>query len=795
MTELIPPSTGVDPVIETSPPGFEPDLAVQIGRNCYGSAAVSARNLGSERDQTFLLQAPDGTGLSVLKVSNAAEDPDTLDMEALAVSRIAQLEPDLPLASPWLLPGAPDLPENRRAGWTTGDRQHWVRMYDLLPGRQRLDPTLLDDRALGDWGELTARLGRGLRGFIHPRAIRVMPWDVQHAARCRPLLPTVQPAARAAVSRVLDRYDQVLARRWPELRAQVVHGDLTTDNALVDEQGRITGIVDFGDMSHTALLVDLSSVLDSLGTGRDPGDLFRVARLVLDGYQRITPLEPLELSLLGELWATRAAVGIVLASWRADAGLEEADFATRFNASALTVLEQILTTGWEATARLLGEPGAVAALALGGPDWGGPAAGSLAERRDRVLGPAMEPLSYAAPVQPVAARGVWIEAADGRRYLDLYNNVPCVGHSHPRVAEAVARQSRLLVTNLRYLHASAVELAERLVASCPPGLDTVFFVNSGSEANDLAWRLATAQTGRTGGLCTARAYHGITAAVADLSPEAIEAGPMPAHVERWAPPDTYRELYTEPAGFQAAIDRLAARGLAPAAAILDGVLQSDGVHDLDPGYVQELLRLTHQAGGLWIADEVQGGHGRTGDALWSFSRFGIEPDLVTLGKPMGNGQPIGAVITRREYAQTLAGRTTFFSTFGGNQVCVLAAHAVLDVLDDERVLPRVQQAGIALRDAVRQATDGDRRVGDIRGMGLANAIELVTGSSTRPAPAVAAEVKEGLRRRGVLVGLTGADGNVLKVRPPLAFTADLAPLFADRLAQTLAELPADLDRG
>ncbi len=374
----------------------------------------------------------------------------------------------------------------------------------------------------------------------------------------------------------------------------------------------------------------------------------------------------------------------------------------------------------------------------------------------------------------------------------MYNNVVGVGHAHPRVTSAVARQWRVLNTNLRYLHHSAVELAERLLATCPAGLDTVLFVNSGSEANDLAWRIARAATGNAGGLCTDFAYHGISDAIAPFSPETVPPGGQPPHVQTWVPPDAYRGTDLGARAFIDALDRLSGNGFAPAMTILDGVLQSDGVRVLEPAYVQELVRLTHEAGGLWVADEVQGGHGRTGDALWSFERFGIAPDLVTLGKPMGNGQPVGAVITRRELVEPFARDTVFFSTFGGNQVSTAAAHAVLDVLEDERVLPRVAAAGEALRSAVRAATAGHPVVGDVRGMGLANGIELVRdGVSREPDPVAARAVKDGLRRRGVLVGTTGRPGNVLKVRPPLAFTTELVPTFVRALVEALAELSTD----
>jgi 4-aminobutyrate aminotransferase-like enzyme len=283
----------------------------------------------------------------------------------------------------------------------------------------------------------------------------------------------------------------------------------------------------------------------------------------------------------------------------------------------------------------------------------------------------------------------------------------------------------------------------------------------------------------------------MTAATADLSPEVLPGAVTPPHVQTWAPPDTYRGLHLGSETFAAALSALAARGHGPAAAILDGVVLSDGIYDLDPGYVQEIVRQTRAAGGLWIADEVQGGHGRTGDAMWSFQRFGIVPDFVTLGKPMGNGQPVGAVITRRVLVERFARDTVFFSTFAGNQVSMAAAHAVLDVLDDERVLPRAKEAGTALRAAVREATQGHPIIGDVRGVGLANAIEIVTDRESKiPDRAATDAVKNALRHRGVLVGTTGRSGNVLKVRPPLSFTTDVVPDFVQALTAALRDIHA-----
>jgi 4-aminobutyrate aminotransferase-like enzyme/Ser/Thr protein kinase RdoA (MazF antagonist) len=769
----------MDRVLSVARPLLSADDAVAAAEQLFGVTVVAARDLGSERDRTFALDDVDGATVAVMKVSNPSEDPAVLDMEAAVALHVTAVDPGLVVALPWrpLAGGRPgparpgDEPTSLRVAWSDAQATHWVRLYDALPGDSRIDAASLSDAALTRWGETSARLGQALRGFTHPRAHRVMLWDVQHALRCRELLGDIRdPHARTVVARTLDAFAERVAPVWPRLRAQVLHTDLTVDNAVTDADGLITGIIDFGDMSHTSLVADLGSVLDSLAVGRPDDELLRMARLVLDGYERRVPLEDLERRTVGLAWAARSAVTIAISSWRVAQGLEDEGFAERYNAECLRVLEALQSLGWDEVATRLGADAGAA------PD------PSLAPRRAAAFGPAMDPLFYDEPVQVASAQGVWITAADGRRYLDAYNNVPCVGHAHPRVTAAIARQSRAINTHTRYLHPAAIELAERLAATCPPSLDTVLLVNSGSEANDWAWRLAVAATGNRGALCTACAYHGVTEATAALSPEGWLDGARPDHVETFAPADAYRGTDLDDAAIQAAIARLAQRGHRPAATILDGLVTSDGIADLDPGYVRGLVDATRAAGALWIADEVQAGHGRTGAALWSFERFGIEPDFVTLGKPMGNGHPVAAVITRREIVESLVGRTSLFSTFGGNPVSAAAAHAVLDVIDDERVLERVAHTGSVLGDGLRALAERHPAVGDVRGVGLAWGVELVSDPHTRePDAARARAVRDAMRHAGVLVGTTGPRGNVLKIRPPLAFDAGHAPTLIDAL--------------
>ena len=771
----------VDRVLTAPVPSFTEADAAAIAREYFGVEGV-ARAVPSERDQTFLV---DGDRPAVLKISNAAEDPSRLNMEALAAQRIALLDPELPVALPWPVPGtrpAADEPSAYRATLRAADGVHYVRMYDRLPGRASVHGATLSDDAVRDWGTMAARVGRALRGFWHPLAARVMLWDPQHALRLRPMLDAVpDPRARALVTRALDRFEAMVTPIWPSLRAQVIHTDLCTSNVLVDEAGSITGIVDFGDASYSALVVDVATVVESLVAGREGDEVFRTARIAIDGYERVTPLEPEERAILGELIAARACAAVVVPAVRAALYAEGGPPQPELFAEGVALLELLDSTGPDEVARRLGgrEPGHGRSL------------DELVERRRRLFGPALTGLTYRRPLHLVRGEGVWLIGADGRRYLDAYNNVPVVGHEHPRVVEAIVRQARRLNTNMRYLHKTALEVAERLVPTTEDGLDVVMYVNSGSEANDLAWRIARAVTGGSGGICTAFAYHGISDAISALSPEDWTGRRQPEHVRTWTPPDSLRGIAADPGEFAGAIDELRDAGHPPALAILDGIVTSDGILDLDPALVQELVRLTHEAGALWVADEVQGGHGRTGSAMWSYQRFGIAPDIVTLGKPMGNGHPVAAIITRRDIAERFAQTTDFFSTFGGNPVAMAAALAVLDVIDDERVLENARQTGDYLRACLRELAARFPQVGDVRGVGLATGVEIVHPGTTEPDPLTTSRIGNGLRDHGVLVGTTGRFDNPLKIRPPLVFQRR----HADSLVETLAIVLEELGEG
>jgi 4-aminobutyrate aminotransferase-like enzyme len=416
----------------------------------------------------------------------------------------------------------------------------------------------------------------------------------------------------------------------------------------------------------------------------------------------------------------------------------------------------------------------------------------LLTRRQRALGSAYR-LFYEKPMHLVRGDGVWLYDADGRKYLDMYNNVPHVGHCHERVVRAVCEQAGKLNTHTRYLHENIVNLAERLTAKCPADLDTAMFCCTGSEANELALRIARRCTGGTGIIVTDFAYHGNTQAIWEISTDSIPADEVPAHVEAVPAPDTYRgahrgddagQLYA--AQVADAIAALEQRGIKLAAFVVDTIVSSSGVVSPPPGYLSRVAEIVRDAGGLFVADEVQPGFGRTGHHFWGFEADGLVPDIVTMGKPMGNGHPLSAVITRAELVDDFSRHGRYFNTFGGNPVSCAAGLAVLDVIEEENLQQNALAVGQHLVDGLWKLAEVHESIGDVRGSGLFLAVELVTSSEERvPATALTREVVNGLRDNGVLTGSIGPDDNILKLRSPLVLSKDDADYFLNMLDEVL----------
>jgi 4-aminobutyrate aminotransferase-like enzyme/Ser/Thr protein kinase RdoA (MazF antagonist) len=776
--------------LEAPPPVFTLLDAERVAVDVFGVNGA-ASPLVSERDQNFKITSDDGRGF-VLKIGNPADDPGVLDMQTRAMLHVARTDPSLPVMR---LVSTKDDAHQAHLNGPDG-RSSIARLVTLLPGRT-MEPDELRLDTLYAFGVASARLGRALRGFFHPSAGHPLLWNVKHALELRPLVEHIPDATRrAVVDDVLDRFEEHVSPVFSDLRAQVIHNDLTSDNCLFDPEQRVSGIIDFGDMAHSALVCDFVSTVEAL-MGERP-DHFETLEETAAGYSSVTPFLDDEIALLPDLLLARWSTTAVISAWRVRRYPENAEYITGWDAGVWAMLDAYRDMGLPEYQRKVREAMNAATRAdrpvlraTGSLD-------ELMQRRRRVLGSAISPLTYDRPLHLVRGRGAWLYDADGRAYLDCYNNVPVVGHAHPHVVEAIARQAATLNTNARYLTGSALELAERLIATMPDGLDTVMLVNSGSEANDLAWRLATTATGGSGGLVTDFAYHGVTTVIADLSPEEWKDATGPSNVETVPAPDGYRGRYRreEPAWttryaehVDQAVAALAASGVRPAAMVVDSGFTSDGIFTPPAEYLQNAVRRWRAAGGLFVADEVQSGFGRPGSHLWGYDVHGVVPDIVTLGKPMGNGHPVAAVITRADIVDRFARETEWFSTFGGNPVACEASIAVLDVIEQEGVQRNAAEQGVWIREALEALMTRHELIGDVRSLGLLIGVELVRDRDMRePAVAETSVILNAMREHGVLVGTTGPQSNVLKIRPPLVITREEAEVLVSTLDRVLAEL-------
>ncbi|MDJ0938545.1 MAG: aminotransferase class III-fold pyridoxal phosphate-dependent enzyme [Woeseiaceae bacterium] len=426
------------------------------------------------------------------------------------------------------------------------------------------------------------------------------------------------------------------------------------------------------------------------------------------------------------------------------------------------------------------------------PSASDPAVRTLIERRNQLLGPYYR-LFYDEPVHVVRGEDVWLFDDTGERYLDAYNNVACVGHCHPRVVDILAKQAATLNTHTRYLHTHILDYAESLLSTLPNEIGRLTLTCTGTEANDLALRIANNRVGgRAGIVVTDWAYHGGSVAVAEITP-CLGIG-VGEHVRTVPAPDSYR---CDPERLAAELEEqvttafadLRAAGYAPGAFVFDSIFSSDGVFAHPAGVLVPACDAARRLGALVVADEVQAGFARTGDAFWGFERHGIVPDIVTMGKPMGNGHPIAGLAARPEVLDAFADRSRHFNTFGGNPVSCAVGQAVLDIIVEEGLQENARATGDYLRAGLSELAGRHALIGDVRGAGLFTGCELVTDREPKTAATDATgDVVNALRARNVLVSRAGRDGNTLKIRPPLTFRRKHADLLVERLDDALTEV-------
>jgi 4-aminobutyrate aminotransferase-like enzyme/Ser/Thr protein kinase RdoA (MazF antagonist) len=774
--------------LRTSPPSFGIAEGERIARDLYG-LAVSISAFPGERDCNFRLRTADAPGADapdagmaggatrdfVLKILDVATDAQSTDCLVSVLDHLAEQDPTLPV--PRLFPTQ----RGEAVGRFSRDGIDYATcLVSFLPG-----PLLIESSPstalLQNMGATLARVDRALQGFFHPSLTRRLAWDVRRLPELAEFGSLIESAAlRDAVDRVASGFRDCLPR-LRGLRSQAIHGDCHAANLLVDADGQsICGILDFGDMIHAPLILEPAVAMSELLT-EAVAPLDSVAA-VLHGYAQVHDLQTAEVELLYDIVTARHATTILVHAWRRHhdhAGarvLEQAGAqAARSLHHLLSVDRQALTRAWHEAAGTF----AATALPVASP-------ADLA-RRHRLMGAGAE-LFYEKPLHIVRGAGVWVYDAEGRAYLDVYNNVPHVGHTHPTVVAAIQRQTAILATHTRYLHENILEYAEQLTARLPAHLNACIFVNSGSEANDVAWRMAQMATGHGGGLVMEHAYHGITDAVAALTPSA--GRPRDPRVVTIAPPPdslrvsddmTSAELSEAVQDADRAIATLAERGFAPAAFYIDTAITSSGIFDPPPAWAAAVTARIRAAGGLVVADEVQYGLGRSGSHFWGFERRGLEPDIVTLGKPVGNGYPMGVVVANRGLIEAFQAKFGFFSTFGGNAVAAAAGLAVLTVLEREQLMANAAATGGYLREQLESVASRHPCLGKVRGTGLLLGLEVlgrdVSGAKKRNKRIVNALVSE----FRVLIGYEGPHASILKLRPPMPFRREHADLLVQAI--------------
>jgi 4-aminobutyrate aminotransferase-like enzyme/Ser/Thr protein kinase RdoA (MazF antagonist) len=748
--------------------------AQRLAQDVYGLSLTMER-LPGERDSDFLGRTDSGRNY-VLKIIDVGAEPLAADCQVRVLQHLAEQAPALAVPRHCVTVSGADVGRFNRDG-----RALASCLLSYLPG-QPMAEIAVTVGLLGVVGEVMARLDHALQGFFHPALAQHLAWDVRRLPELR---DSCQHIEARDLRRQVEHVIGVVQERLPRLRAlraQAIHGDCHGGNMLIGATGAVSGILDFGDMIHAPVIFEPAVAMSELlteGVVTEPAALSPL----LEGYARVAALDAAEVDLIYDLMTARHATTIVLHAWR-----------TRHDPAGAALLEEAASRAAASLDGLLRlGPSTLAREWHGAAGTAEPAGASIdLARRHRLLGDGAE-LFYEKPLHLIRGEGVWLYDAAGRAYLDGYNNVAHVGHCHPHVVRAISRQTAVLATHSRYLHESILRYAERLLAQCPSHLDACIFVNSGSEANDVAWRMAQLATGRAGAVIMAHAYHGITAAVAALTPGAGE--PQDQRVVTLAPPppgigagDIMAASLQQAAlaDVDRSLNMLADRGLAPAAFFIDTAMTSSGIYDPPPAWAQVVTTRIRQAGGLIVADEVQYGLGRSGSHFWGFERRGIVPDIVTLGKPLGNGYPVGAVMANRGMIEAFQRKFGFFSTFGGNAVAAAAGLAVLEVIERERLRENAATTGAYLRAGLERLAAGYPALGAVRGCGLLLGLEVLADDAAA-AKRVTHKIVNALAAESrILIGAEGPAANILKIRPPLPFRPEHADLMIEGIGRAAA---------
>jgi 4-aminobutyrate aminotransferase-like enzyme/Ser/Thr protein kinase RdoA (MazF antagonist) len=641
-------------------------------------------------------------------------------------------------------------------------------------------------------GSFLGEMDRSLATFYHPAMHRDYSWDLSRALDARDNLVHIKDhEQRRLVAYFLLQFEMEVLPHLGKLRKAAIHNDANDYNVLV-QGNEISGLIDFGDMIYTNLIHNLAIACTYIML--PAADPLAAAAQVTGAYHKVYALTVEETDLLYYLIAARLCISVTTSAAHTAAGSTNA-FHFITEAPAWKLLSRLITINPIAAQQAFRDACGFASLISQDDDY----TDLLAERKAHI-GRNLS-ISYKQPLKIVRGALQYLYDDKGRTFIDCVNNPSHVGHCHPTVVKAMQQQIAQLNTNTRYLNDNLIEYAKMLTATLPPSLEVCYFTNSGSEANDLAIRMSRHFTKQQDVIVLDHAYHGTSTVAMELSPYKFDGKGgfgKPAHTHKALNPDTYRGPYrsADPAAgkkyaadVQAIITGLQEKGKGVAAYICETLLGVGGQIPLPPGYLEEVYAAVRAAGGVCIADEVQVGFGRVGDAFWGFELQAVTPDIVVLGKPIGNGHPLAAVVTTRAIADAFNNGMEYFNTFGGNPVSMATGLAVLKVIREEGLQEHARITGNYFMEGLEKLKARHAIIGDVRGHGFFIGAELVRNRETlEPAVPEIDIIVEAMKERGFLLSTDGPLHNVLKIKPPMVFNKANTDALLHHLDEVLGSM-------
>ncbi|WP_259398049.1 aminotransferase class III-fold pyridoxal phosphate-dependent enzyme [Pseudoalteromonas sp. SG44-5] len=746
-------------------------------------------------DQNLLLTT-ESNAQYIVKIANSAEPKLELDMQNAAMAHLTAEQCAVPHA-------LSNINGETITPITNAEQQtFYLRVLTFIPGKfyAEADSLTHNESLWSNLGQFVAKIDLALAGFQHPGAFRYLDWDLAQGYRvCMSKKHLLHADQAPLVEKFLTLYQTQTMPVLAQLPQGVIHNDANDYNLLVNDvtaPTRITGLIDFGDMVHSHIVNELAvaCAYALMGEKSTQDGVLNAFKTIVAGYHQVRPLSDSELEVLYSLVALRLCT-TVCNSALAISQQPDNKYLLVSVKPAWALLEQLSALSPFAVLCQLRQ-----ACQL--PLDSGKAPADIIRYRKQHLGKTLS-LSYQEPLKMVRGQGAYLFTEQGVPYLDMVNNVCHVGHCHPKVVAAGQAQLAKLNTNTRYLHDNIVNYTDKLLATMPEKLSVCMLVNSGSEANELAFRLARCFTKSKELLVVDGAYHGNTNACIEASPYKFD-GPggegAPPYVHKVTLPDPYRgefqgtgsktaELYAN--SVKATLAKLAQAGKKPSAFICESLQGVAGQIIMPDGYLAMVYEQIRAAGGVCIADEVQVGFGRVGSHMWAFETQNVVPDIVTLGKPIGNGHPMAAVITTQEIADAFVTGMEYFNTFGGNPVSCAIGMAVLDVIEQEQLQAHALTTGAYFTEQLRLLQQHFELIGDVRGLGLFIGVELVEDRiSKQPATDKTSWLVEFFKQHHILLSTEGPFYNILKIKPPLAFNKCDADKFIKVLKLGLMELSA-----